>query len=252
MALDKNDGTFSPSIEGVISGKTSQVTGMNGLLNDLIGNDNYLKDKKLDRGNYTGTAEKLNNGVNSAWGGEYAGDIQDSIIKEVGKHYRDRINGKGYRCIKSGGSNITTNTTEYFEPCNVVDNLDKLQNLSDLKLLLQDESYENMVFANSTKDLIDSIRNYQYLGIQVGESVNDYDFRIIPTDLVTRSSDNAIFMEYYDNNGGSSELVGDHIVAIINFPSDKNVRIKRAYAKGTTLAEATFLKIRKVYGINKI
>lgn len=63
MALDKNDGTFKPSIEGVISGKTSQVAGMNVLLNDLIGNDNYLKDNKLDKGSYTGTLDDVFNTV---------------------------------------------------------------------------------------------------------------------------------------------------------------------------------------------
>ncbi|MGL5716614.1 MAG: hypothetical protein ACRCX2_26605 [Paraclostridium sp.] len=43
MALDKNDGVFLPSIEGVVSGKTSQVDGMNGIMNDIQGNCNYLK-----------------------------------------------------------------------------------------------------------------------------------------------------------------------------------------------------------------
>ncbi|MGL5714290.1 MAG: hypothetical protein ACRCX2_14815 [Paraclostridium sp.] len=54
MALDKNDGTFKPSIEGVISGKTSQVAGMNALLSDLIGNDNYLNENKVEYKNSKG------------------------------------------------------------------------------------------------------------------------------------------------------------------------------------------------------
>ncbi|MGL4454055.1 MAG: hypothetical protein ACRCTZ_23135 [Sarcina sp.] len=127
MALDKNDGTFSPSIEGVVSGKTSQVTGMNGLLNDLIGNDNYLKDKKLDRGNYNGTAEKLHTDSDAIWGEEYKGRIQDSIPKELNKRYIDNINGKAYVCIKNGDSNIISNTTEYFKECTVSKNLMEIE-----------------------------------------------------------------------------------------------------------------------------
>ncbi|MGL5189349.1 MAG: hypothetical protein ACRC7S_06795, partial [Cetobacterium sp.] len=45
MALDKNDGVFLPSMEGVVSGKTSQVDGMNGIMNNIQGNCNYLKNK---------------------------------------------------------------------------------------------------------------------------------------------------------------------------------------------------------------
>ncbi|MGL5753037.1 MAG: hypothetical protein ACRCXT_21020 [Paraclostridium sp.] len=61
MALDKNDGNFRPIIDDIVSGKTSQVAGVNEILNNLIGNDNYLKGKKLDNGNYIGTAEDLSN-----------------------------------------------------------------------------------------------------------------------------------------------------------------------------------------------
>ncbi|MGL5714998.1 MAG: hypothetical protein ACRCX2_18425 [Paraclostridium sp.] len=103
MALDKNDGTFSPSIEGVISGKTSQVTGMNGLLNDLIGNDNYLKGKKLDRGSYTGTAEDLSNDTKSRF--PYVNTIEDlkkqtkyavgDIVEVLG--YYEKGDGAGHK-----------------------------------------------------------------------------------------------------------------------------------------------------------
>ncbi|MGL4790366.1 MAG: hypothetical protein ACRCW1_03060 [Anaerotignaceae bacterium] len=126
MALDKNDGTFIPSIDGVISGKTSQVTGMNGLLNDLMGNDNYLKDKKLDRGNYNGTAERLHTDSDAIWGGlDGGGRIEDStVVKEVGKRYIG-ADGKAYICRVP--SNI--NNLDNYTPCNVVDNLGKIQTL---------------------------------------------------------------------------------------------------------------------------
>ncbi|MGL5752515.1 MAG: hypothetical protein ACRCXT_18410 [Paraclostridium sp.] len=49
--LNKDDGIFLPSIEGVVSGKTSQVAGMNDILNKLIGNDNYLDKRKMSTEN---------------------------------------------------------------------------------------------------------------------------------------------------------------------------------------------------------
>lgn len=70
-----------------------------------------------------------NTDKNGIWGGEYGGKIQDPIPKELNKRYIDNINGKAFICIKSGGSSVVSNTIEYFTPCNVVDNLDKLQNL---------------------------------------------------------------------------------------------------------------------------
>ncbi|MGL5714603.1 MAG: glycosyl hydrolase family 28-related protein, partial [Paraclostridium sp.] len=93
MALDKNDGTFSPSIEGVISGKTSQVSGMNGLLNDLIGNDNYLNGKKLDKGSYTGTAEDLSNDIKSRL--PYVNTIED-LKKQTKYAVGDVVEVLGY------------------------------------------------------------------------------------------------------------------------------------------------------------
>lgn len=131
MALDKNDGIFLPSIEGVVSGKTSQVDGMNGIMNNLIGNDNFLKDKKLDRGNYVGSGELLRKDDNGIWGGEFGGYIQDPIPKELNKRYIDNINGKAFICIKAGDSSVVSNTIEYFTPCNVVGNLDKLNNIKN-------------------------------------------------------------------------------------------------------------------------
>lgn len=47
MDLNKNDGNFNPSIKGIESGKTSQVDGMNGILQEFINNDNYLNDNKI-------------------------------------------------------------------------------------------------------------------------------------------------------------------------------------------------------------
>lgn len=50
--LDLNDGQFRPSIDGIENGKTSQVTGMNRILNFIQGNINYLKslvDSKANR-----------------------------------------------------------------------------------------------------------------------------------------------------------------------------------------------------------
>lgn len=70
-----------------------------------------------------------NTDKNGIWGGEYGGKIQDPIPKELNKRYIDNINGKAFICIKAGDSSVTSNTTEYFTPCNVVDNLGKLQNL---------------------------------------------------------------------------------------------------------------------------
>ncbi|MGL5715986.1 MAG: right-handed parallel beta-helix repeat-containing protein [Paraclostridium sp.] len=49
--LNKDDGIFLPSIEGVVSGKTSQVAGMNEIMNNLIGNDNYLDKRKMSTEN---------------------------------------------------------------------------------------------------------------------------------------------------------------------------------------------------------
>lgn len=49
--LDLNDGIFRSSIDGIENGKTSQVTGMNNILNQIQGNANYLKkksDSKVD------------------------------------------------------------------------------------------------------------------------------------------------------------------------------------------------------------
>ncbi|MGL5051056.1 MAG: tail fiber protein, partial [Fusobacteriaceae bacterium] len=46
------------------------------------------------------------------------GYIQDDTIKIVGNHYTDKVNGKGYFCIKSG-SNV--NTIEFFQPMNIRD-----------------------------------------------------------------------------------------------------------------------------------
>lgn len=91
-------------------------------LNESINNLNELK---LDNGGYTGNAQGLKDLSTSIWGGVYGGIIQEQGLKEVGKHYIDNINGKAYRCIKSG--NWTTNTIENFEECNVQENLNKLK-----------------------------------------------------------------------------------------------------------------------------
>lgn len=56
--LDKNDGVFLPSIQGIISGKTTQVDGMNGILNNIQGNCNYLYNK-ISNSN-TGLDNKVN------------------------------------------------------------------------------------------------------------------------------------------------------------------------------------------------
>ena len=50
--LNLNDGKFRPSIGGIENGKTSQVVGVNSILNAIVGNTNYLKaevDKKANR-----------------------------------------------------------------------------------------------------------------------------------------------------------------------------------------------------------
>lgn len=91
-------------------------------LNESINNLNKIK---LDNGGYTGNAQGLKDLSTSIWGGVYGGIIQEQGLKEVGKHYIDNINGKAYRCIKSG--NWTTNTIENFEECNVQENLNKLK-----------------------------------------------------------------------------------------------------------------------------
>ena len=86
---------------------------------------NNLEKLKLDNGGYVGNAQGLKDLSTSIWGGVYGGIIQEQGLKEVGKHYIDNINGKAYRCIKSG--NWTTNTSENFEECNVQENLNKLK-----------------------------------------------------------------------------------------------------------------------------
>lgn len=61
MSLNKNDGIFRSSISGIVSGQTSQVEGVNVILDYLMGNTNYNNTKKLDKGTYTGTAKDLDN-----------------------------------------------------------------------------------------------------------------------------------------------------------------------------------------------
>lgn len=51
--LDLNDGKFRPSIDGIENGKTSQVTGMNRILNFIQGNINYLKSLVDSKANKT-------------------------------------------------------------------------------------------------------------------------------------------------------------------------------------------------------
>ena len=51
--LDLNDGQFRPSIDGIENGKTSQVTGMNRILNFIQGNINYLKSLVDSKANKT-------------------------------------------------------------------------------------------------------------------------------------------------------------------------------------------------------
>ncbi|MGL5717814.1 MAG: right-handed parallel beta-helix repeat-containing protein [Paraclostridium sp.] len=100
MALDKNDGTFKPIIDGIVSGKTSQVTGVNEILNNLIGNDNYLKNKKLDNGNYVGTAEDLNNDIKGRL--PYVNTIED-LTKQTKYVIGDIVEVLGYYTKGDGG-----------------------------------------------------------------------------------------------------------------------------------------------------
>lgn len=51
--LNLNDGKFRPSIDGIENGKTSQVTGMNSILNLIMGNINYLKSLVDSKANKT-------------------------------------------------------------------------------------------------------------------------------------------------------------------------------------------------------
>lgn len=99
MALDKNDGIFRPIIDGVISGKTSQVTGVNEILNNLIGNDNYLKGKKLDNGNYIGTAEDLSNDIKGRL--PYVNTIED-LKKQTKYAVGDIVEVLGYYSARDG------------------------------------------------------------------------------------------------------------------------------------------------------
>ncbi|MGL5124914.1 MAG: hypothetical protein ACRC6U_02890 [Fusobacteriaceae bacterium] len=52
----------------------------------------------------------------SAYGAEWGGYIQDETIKVVGNHYTDKINKKGYVCVKVG-SNV--NGDEFYKEKNI-------------------------------------------------------------------------------------------------------------------------------------
>lgn len=68
---------------------------------------------------------------NAIWGGGTTEvvHVQDVGTKLFGKIYIDKISKKAYRCIANPSTTSTDLTASNFEACNVVDNLDKLQNL---------------------------------------------------------------------------------------------------------------------------
>ncbi|MGL5049332.1 MAG: hypothetical protein ACRC6E_01700 [Fusobacteriaceae bacterium] len=68
------------------------------------------------------TVPQIATELQSAYGAEWGGYIQDATTKVVGKHYTDKINKKGYVCIKVG-SNV--NSSEFYEECNVFFNEQK-------------------------------------------------------------------------------------------------------------------------------
>lgn len=69
----------------------------------------------------------------SSWGGNYRGNIQDPIPKILGNNYTDIHTGRSFRCIKAGDSTVVDNTSTYFEECNTASNLEKLQNLYNVR-----------------------------------------------------------------------------------------------------------------------
>ncbi|MGL6174698.1 MAG: hypothetical protein ACRC1P_08875 [Cellulosilyticaceae bacterium] len=77
---------------------------------------------------------------NAIWGGGTTEvvHVQDVGTKLFGKIYIDKISKKAYRCIANPSTTSTDLTASNFEACNVVDNLDKLQNLPKIKALTVD------------------------------------------------------------------------------------------------------------------
>lgn len=75
--LDLNDGQFRPSIDGIENGKTSQVTGMNRILNFIQGNINYLKSLVDSKANRT---LNINAGKGLQGGGALSKDVTLNVV----------------------------------------------------------------------------------------------------------------------------------------------------------------------------
>ena len=75
--LNLNDGKFRPSIDGIENGKTSQVVGMNKILNEITGNTNYLKSLVDSKANRT---LNINAGNGLQGGGNLTADRTINVV----------------------------------------------------------------------------------------------------------------------------------------------------------------------------
>ncbi|MGL5707473.1 MAG: hypothetical protein ACRDDF_04325 [Aeromonas sp.] len=137
---------------------------------------------KLDQ-----NAEVVDRDKNSIWGGlDGGGLIEDpTVVKEVGKRYIG-ADGKAYICLKP--SNI--NNLDNYMPCNVVDNLGRLQNLVDTRIAVYDLGYGVTVVENkfSYEIIVDTKSN----ALEDGKILN------YPAGL-TFERTNQIVVTYSDN-----------------------------------------------------
>ena len=98
--LDLNDGQFRPSIDGIENGKTSQVTGMNRILNFIQGNINYLKSLVDSKANRT---LNINAGKGLQGGGALSKDVTLNVVS-----VNDAIIVNDNNSQRNPGNNLTT------------------------------------------------------------------------------------------------------------------------------------------------
>lgn len=77
--LNLNDGKFRSSINGIENGRTSQVSGVNSILNEIVGNTNYLKNE-VDKKTNSSISITAGNGLDG--GGDLSANRTINVVSK--------------------------------------------------------------------------------------------------------------------------------------------------------------------------